>query len=994
MSEERQLHLLTSYRLATSYPLQQTADEVAAWLNGYAALWHPAALAGATQAPQASSSYDHDNPRTGFVYGVPEGPHLFQPDDWNARVVEARAIVFKATSSRAETFERLLAALREAGRSGPLFDAPADVVRLFAGLGYGYAMLDTLCEAMDHQKLLDGPGFWSDVTAAVEALARGEPCREHLKGAAEKLRAGREPLFSGSFHWLDWVHIDPKNFGAPWPASLAAGLPVTVLASGETLERLAEVAPERFAELKAKLPPDMPQAVDLCCGSYRDREDALMPFESQWWNLRAARRAAHALFGVEPVVYGRKMSAFHPQLPGWLQHMGFKHAVLISSDGALIPSIRASAVNWPSPDSKSVEAFTRAPLPAHDPHTFFNIVYHLHQATSYDSAPTVSLAHSGEPAFPAYHDLLALTDLAPVFGEWTNLSRYFGGVTSGDYIGAQPADEFFADYLDDRVTNRHLQDPVGGFPRQLRLRRRLDSTFTLAALHRSLTPPTPDDDESLRKLSAVEDAIEVQGVNGEEERRPTPSPSLKGGEQDIRSSDASLVSDEASRAFPPSLKGGGRGVGSSADSPFPSERGAGGVGSSLPPLEAHWAKKLADRIQVRSAEGQPGLMVLNPCSFTRRVALEVDGFRGAIAVTDPVKAAEFSGTHAKLVIEVPAFGFAWVPRVGTAPPPKPRVKLADALTVRNEFIECDVDATTGGIRSFRDTRTRATRFGQQLVFNPGSKMVARDITVTNNGAALGEIVSTGDLIDDRDEVLATFKQRVRAWLSRPVLELRIELDVKHHPTGYPWHAFYGARFGWRDDRAVLFRGVNGANTQTGYTRPVSPDYLEVRLGAERSFLFTGGLPFVQRHGARMADVILATEGEQCRSFDLLLAPDRDVPMQTALGWVSPSPVVVTEKGPPAVGVSSWLAHVDMPSLLVTCLRPCPAGAGASRAVAGTLVETAGFGGAAELRFARDPSRAELVDGTDKTLQPLALNGDAIPLEYSAGETLRVKAEWV
>ena len=152
-------------------------------------------------------------------------------------------------------------------------------------------------------------------------------------------------------------------------------------------------------------------------------------------------------------------------------------------------------------------------------------------------------------------------------------------------------------------------------------------------------------------------------------------------------------------------------------------------------------------------------------------------------------------------------------------------------------------------------------------------MVARDIAVTNSGAALGEIVSTGDLIDERDEVLATFKQRVRAWLGRPVLELRIELDVKHQPTGYPWHAYFGARFGWRDDRAVLFRGVNGANTQTGYTRPVSPDYLEVRLGSERSFLFTGGLPFIQRHGARMADVILVPEGEQGRTFDLL-ARDR------------------------------------------------------------------------------------------------------------------------
>ena len=112
---------------------------------------------------------------------------------------------------------------------------------------------------------------------------------------------------------------------------------------------------------------------------------------------------------------------------------------------------------------------------------------------------------------------------------------------------------------------------------------------------------------------------------------------------------------------------------------------------------------------------------------------------------------------------------------------------------------------------------------------------------------------------------------------------------KHQPTGYPWHAYYGARFGWRDDRAALFRGVNGANVQTAYTRPVSPDYLEVRLGAERTFLFTGGLPFLQRHGTRMADVILVPEGEQGRRFELLLALDREHPMQTAAGLGGPGP---------------------------------------------------------------------------------------------------------
>jgi len=36
--------------------------------------------------------------------------------------------------------------------------------------------------------------------------------------------------------------------------------------------------------------------------------------------------------------------------------------------------------------------------------------------------------------------------------------------------------------------------------------------------------------------------------------------------------------------------------------------------------------------------------------------------RGPIPVADPVKAAEFAGTTARLVVEVPPLGYAWVPR--------------------------------------------------------------------------------------------------------------------------------------------------------------------------------------------------------------------------------------------------------------------------------------------------------------------------------------------
>ena len=84
------------------------------------------------------------------------------------------------------------------------------------------------------------------------------------------------------------------------------------------------------------------------------------------------------------------------------------------------------------------------------------------------------------------------------------------------------------------------------------------------------------------------------------------------------------------------------------------------------------------------------------------------------------------------------------------------------------------------------------------------------------------------LLDAKDEVLAAFRQRFRAWIGRPMLEMRIDFKPVQPPKGYPWHAYYGARFAWRDEKAALMRGVIGTAYTTSHTRPETPDYLELR----------------------------------------------------------------------------------------------------------------------------------------------------------------------
>ena len=106
-------------------------------------------------------------------------------------MTEAKAVAFRATADRRETLANLRQAFRDAGDDSPLLDVPADVVRPFAGLGYGYLLVDTLFDARTTTACSTPRAFWADVSAAVQALANpdtGGTSTAHLRAAAEKLR--------------------------------------------------------------------------------------------------------------------------------------------------------------------------------------------------------------------------------------------------------------------------------------------------------------------------------------------------------------------------------------------------------------------------------------------------------------------------------------------------------------------------------------------------------------------------------------------------------------------------------------------------------------------------------------------------------------------------------------------------------------------------------------------------------------------------------------
>src|SRR4051812_49026013 len=251
----RELILLTPFRVPAQSALYLGNEDVACFLNGYVALWHPALLILAGGPPRISSPYDHEQPTARHLYAVPENPPLILPDDWNDRVRLAGAVAFRAGTDRAATLTNLQEALRplleseassaeaevaeRARRALPLLALPVERVAPSFGLGFGYVHVEALFEAMDHQNLLDTPELWQEVQQAAAALVQEggeETCRTLLTAAASRLLTAREVLYPVTVHLLDLHLLTDQNLDQPFPASFDKEIPLNLLSCAARLE--------------------------------------------------------------------------------------------------------------------------------------------------------------------------------------------------------------------------------------------------------------------------------------------------------------------------------------------------------------------------------------------------------------------------------------------------------------------------------------------------------------------------------------------------------------------------------------------------------------------------------------------------------------------------------------------------------------------------------------------------------------------------------------
>ena len=430
--------------------------------------------------------------------------------------------------------------------------------------------------------------------------------------------------------------------------------------------------------------------------------------------------------------------------------------------------------------------------------------------------------------------------------------------------------------------------------------------------------------------------------------------------------------------------------------------------TALDQAEMIWPLAASRGIVGSGSGGPTGYLIINPVGIARRIAVLLPDAQADLRPDGPLLAAQLTEDGVRAVVDLAAYGYAWVPRERSTTAP---VALTDSLAVRdrtlsNGLMSVALDSGTGGIRGINGVNEPTARLGQQLVIvglngpdgKPAtSKMKETGFEAEYGGPALVQASTTGTLhhpADDRP--LAGFTQRFRLWIGRPTLEIEVNLTdvdpswLQSIARADPWSSYLACRCAWPDPESSLRRTSLLAPESTDVDRPETPDAIDISSRRRRTTLLFGGLAHHRRIRPRMLDTILLAGKEEARTFRLGVALDLEHPWQAATDMHAPAFVVPTDAGPPKTGPAGWLVAVDNKAVAVVGLSFLDrSGDGRGWGLAITLLETSGRSTRCKVRTFRDPVWARQLDFNDETIVDLPTDGDSVLVDLTPHELARL-----
>ncbi len=966
------------------FPFELPEQQAEGLLNAFSVLWHPVLLAAAGCLPDWHRADEPPGDIQGRLIIVPTACTDWLPCTWLDDIRNEGAHVISGITQRQSLVDAALAPLLRENHAdqsnsdhvdaSPSAEHPQvelvdpDLVADFLALGHCHLQLELLTRQMRYYPDHDNVRFDAAALAAARAALASDrtATQSHLRTCFEMLLEGRERFYPVDCYLLDLCLLSADQADVNWQTLVNSGWPVSFLASASDWEQIAAAHLGETSTLGERWSQG---GAEILGGEWDDTCTSLRSLECLLWQFRRGRETLQRLLGRVPVTWARRRFGVGPHLPQILDKLGYRAALHFVMDDGLYPDEELGKLRWEGCDGSVIDATSRIPLAADSAASFLRFAQRMSETMDYDHTAIVVLARWPKLLTPWLEDFHRMQKYAPVLGKFVTFAEFFEGTETPGRRSTFPASDYLSPHLV-RSVARGEADPISRYVNDWSRQFRYES----AAWQRALA--------GLLQTGQIE-------------------------RESVKSADDQIVP-----------------AGPDADPAIQSEADSWLVDFS------QRAPQMFSRTVLGEAGRSKGSLLVNTQSYPRRTVVEFTPEQDSLQpVADAaVFASQWDSRTRSLVVDLPPCGFVWLPAraddAAGSPPLEHDVPLAEDLTLRNEFFEVRLSDITGGIGQIRTYRRSPNRLSQQLAFrfprertvtygegdkaeqvrSCYSEMRMDQWQVLSDGPALGEIETVGQIIDQQNETsLAEYRQRVRVWRGRPVIEIDIDVEIHRQLEGDPWSSYFAARFAWHDPEAALTASMfESAHPVSAHgERMEAPLFIEIASDEQRATLFPLGLPFHRKTGPRMLDTLLIVAGESRRRFRLAISIDEEFPMQRARDLMAPVEVAESVLGP-ATATSGWLFHLDARNVQLTRLLPAPLATSELLPVGVTaftpqfmvrLRETEGRQRTVRLQCYRTPVKARQVDLRGETLTDLVIDGDAIVVDVRACEICDVAIQF-
>ncbi len=956
------LFLLPDHELE-GYPRSLPSEPASQFLAGWLSLWHPALIAAAQSIPRWHQAGQLPTELNESIFILPELSRDHCSSEDRERIVAAGSLLVEPQGSWRELQSKLLKHFGDPAQP----ELVEQFREEFAALGYAYLQIQLMTRQQRYTSNLDQLLFSEQVCKAVDAAYAGDGPRvaQMLQACFDSLGQERDHYYSLDVNLLDLTLLADSTLGKSLAEQLQSTDVTTLLASASLLQKLKHNKPNIFSLLGERLQAG---SLGLAGGLDIERPHPLMPRESMSRDLARGHRAYVELGLPPPRVFGRLSFGMQSNSASLLKRWGYDGVLLSTFSGGTYPEGSQVKLSWESSDGTFLPALAAKVIDVADPAEFLALGLSVGEVLDHQHVPTLTFAHWPNAACDYFQLLKIIAQRTPAFGRWMLVDRYFVDTDQPYHQERLSATDFRMNWL--------AQTPS---PAELLERTR--RVHELQAAARGLQNMLNLD----WQLTHYREVVSSLVSNGDEQT--ITKVSALGTEK--WAGELSAIHDQIDGLFDPHLDF--RATVSAVKKQL--EVGKRQVLESL-------CKRL-DRPQESQPPGTGGKLIFNPVSCPMRALVHTEAELGFDTAHEWCFASGRAGNDRVSCIDVPSMGFVFAPLTARAKSDgskQPVIATAGGL-LQNEFMEVQVDAARGHMKSLHVPARRGNRLSMMLAYRERdskagfqfSEMIASDVRMLTSSSMCGILRASGRM--EKDGVrLGRFEIDYELWRGSRNLDVRLRLsELQPLKESNPWKTAYTVRIAWPSESAILRIFSAGDQSVWAGGRAVSPELIEIDETDYKTHILTGGMAFHRRTEERFLEIILGDGTQDNISHHFGIGVDLPSPVLAARRFLSPHAELTVPQ--PIHASSGWLVSVDVRSVAVDLEAPLVNEQGDLVGVRLFVAEHSGKSTTAKIRLLREVAAAHRVDYLGNRMSKLTVDQDQVTIGLRANEQVNVDVLW-